>query len=316
MISDIIGIVILNYNTYQDVISCVDSIINTYKKDKKIIVVDNCSTNNSYEILCAHFNKSRYYEEVICVKSEYNGGFAYGNNYGIEVLRKYNIDYAVLTNSDVIFKENSIEILFSGIKNRDNTVIYAPLILDVQGNPLTLPWKKSQSLVQYLGLKSAGNLIYKFDELKKKNPTEVYMVSGCCYAINIEKFKKMGAFDENTFLYHEEGTVGKAALKEGYKTFIDIDATIIHNHGNSTGKSNIFVDTELIMSGLYYWRVYENANIFKLFLIWFFFILKIFIKILLGKYDRRKGFFKTILITGKRLINISNIMITVDINKK
>lgn len=309
--SDVIGIVILNYNTFHDAISCVDSIINTYKKDKKIIVVDNCSTNNSYEILCNHFNKSRYYEEVICVRSTHNGGFAYGNNYGIEVLRKHNIHYAILTNSDVIFKENSIEILLSGIKNHDNAVIYAPLILDVHGNPLTLPWKNSQSLVQYLGLKSATKLGYTLEELEKINPTEVYMVSGCCYAIDINKFKKMGAFDENTFLYHEEGTVGKAALKKGYKTFIDIDATIIHNHGNSTGRSNIFVDRELMMSGLYYWRVYENASVFKLFLIWLFFILKIFVKTLLGKYDKRKGFFETMLITSKRLFDVCNIEITV-----
>jgi hypothetical protein len=136
------------------------------------------------------------------------------------------------------------------------------------------------------------------------------MVSGCCYGINVEKFKSMGAFDENTFLYHEEGTVGQAALRCRYKTYIDTEAKIIHNHGASTGSNNMFCDTELIMSGLYYWRKYENASMFRLFVLWSAFNFKIILKLILKKYRRKvdkREFCDSIKRTWNRFIEMKDV---------
>lgn len=188
---NMIGFVILNYNSYQDTIRCVNSIIDTFMSNKLIIVVDNCSINNSYELLSQYFSDKKFYE-VLVLKTDYNGGFSYGNNFGINKLIDFGIKYAIISNSDVIFKDNSINILVKDIINNNDCVIYAPLILNNENKIITLPWKKNQSLIQYLGIKKADNLIYTYDELKNSNPSHVYMASGCCYAVNINYFKKMG----------------------------------------------------------------------------------------------------------------------------
>jgi hypothetical protein len=200
--------------------------------------------------------------------------------------------------------------MIDGLKKFPDTVIYAPVVYDIHGNIAALPWKRAQSFLQYLGFKNTSENLFSVQELNRNNPTQVYMVPGCCYGINAEKFKNMGAFDENTFLYHEEGTVGQAALRCCYKTYIDTEAKIIHNHGASTGGNNIFCDTELIMSGLYYWRKYENASMLRLFVLWSVFTAKIILKSIFNKYNKKPDLIevkKTIHRTWGRLNEMSKL---------
>lgn len=303
------GVVILNYNTAKDAIACIHSILDTLRGGVMIVVVDNCSTDLSYEEITGTIGK-RKIEYCTCVKTDYNGGFAYGNNRGIDYLKDRGIEFAVITNADIIFRENTLNRLFEGLEKYQEAVIYAPLVLNQKDKNIPLPWKKSQTFLQYLGIKDTSNNIFTIDELEKNdNPIQVYMVSGCCYGINISKFKKMGAFDENTFLYNEEGTVAKAAQNYRYKTYIDTNAIVIHNHGTSTGRQNMFVDTELIMSGLYYWRKYERASSIQVFILWLFFIMKISAKIMLRRYSG-KGYMRMFLRTWKRLLEVCNIPIS------
>ena len=46
-----VGIVILNYLNYQDTIDCIDSLNIDLYNNKEIIIVDNYSKNESYNIL-------------------------------------------------------------------------------------------------------------------------------------------------------------------------------------------------------------------------------------------------------------------------
>lgn len=77
-----VAVIVLNYSNYSMTMECVDRI----KKSKSsIVVIDNCSPNNSFEEL------SDYYKEVknvSVIKSGRNGGYAYGNNEGIRWVKK------------------------------------------------------------------------------------------------------------------------------------------------------------------------------------------------------------------------------------
>ena len=66
----------------------------------KIVVVDNCSTDNSYVQLKEFEN-----EKIHVVQSEKNGGYGYGNNIGIDYLKNL-VDYIIVANPDVVFKES------------------------------------------------------------------------------------------------------------------------------------------------------------------------------------------------------------------
>jgi GT2 family glycosyltransferase len=66
--------------------------------DYEIILVDNGSTE------CDPRNFLKEFPQLKLVKSDTNGGFAYGNNLGIQVARG---DFILLLNSDTILKEDS-----------------------------------------------------------------------------------------------------------------------------------------------------------------------------------------------------------------
>jgi glycosyltransferase involved in cell wall biosynthesis len=70
-------VVILNYN---DADNCLRVANNALKDSNinKVIIVDNCSPDKSYERLKEHAS-----DNLVIMQSERNGGFAYGHNVGI-----------------------------------------------------------------------------------------------------------------------------------------------------------------------------------------------------------------------------------------
>ena len=96
------GVVILNYNDYATTQKFIDHIKN-FGSDIQFVVVDNCSTNNSLEILTNYIDG---YNNVEIISADKNGGYAYGNNLGMKYLReRYNPKYLVVANPDTVIEE-------------------------------------------------------------------------------------------------------------------------------------------------------------------------------------------------------------------
>ena len=121
-----LGIIIINYNQSEKTIKCIESIANTSKQNYKIYLLDNHSLDESKEVL-----KQRYEEDtkVELIFAEKNLGYARGNNL---CLRKAQIDkceYVLISNNDIIFKENAIDILYQTIREKQDYFIVAPKVL-------------------------------------------------------------------------------------------------------------------------------------------------------------------------------------------
>ena len=98
-----VGVVILNYNNYNLIVEKAD-LLNSYGCIQKIVIVDNCSNNDSYEKL-----KEIENEKIHIVKTKKNGGYAYGNNFGLKILEKDSYDYAFIMNPDIIIENKELE---------------------------------------------------------------------------------------------------------------------------------------------------------------------------------------------------------------
>ena len=98
-------IVVLNYCAYEETINCVRSIQKHCTLEAiNIVIVDNGSSNDSYQILK---NEFREIKEIVIVRSEKNVGFAKGNNIGIKIARQQlGADFVLLLNSDTIMLED------------------------------------------------------------------------------------------------------------------------------------------------------------------------------------------------------------------
>lgn len=296
-----IGIVILNYKTWEKTCSCVESIYRTYPGKKQIVIVDNKSPNKSYTKLCNMYNSDKY-PEVSVIQSERNGGFSYGNNFGFDYIRTNypEINHVILTNNDILFEQGAIDRLIDSFDLFSNTCITAPLVHNVVGGMTNPPWKRRRSILQFMGIKKASDLKIKWKELTC--PMKVYEVSGCCLAVDCEKFEAIGKFDENVFLYQEEGILSSKIEKFHYVIAYIPSAKVIHDHGASTGVRNVFVDKELIKSSIYYLKKYENKSFLTLLLVYIFFIVRVYVKFCLRRYNTVHGISRLIRDTYVSLI--------------
>ena len=294
MNNETIGFVILNYRTWEKTISCIESIYKTYFKSKEIVVVDNQSPNDSYVRLKANYETTAH-KEITIVQTDRNGGFSYGNNFGFDYITKHfpNITKIVITNNDILFKESSIERLIGAFADFENVVMTAPSVYDVNGKWTNAPWKKKPTVIQEIGLRSFAGYAYKKKELKENRP--VYMVCGCCFAVDCSKFISSGRFDENVFLYNEENIFSMNFAKRELQIIYCPNAKVIHDHGTTTGNGNVFVDKEYVKSTLYFLKYYENLSNLKIILIKWFYIVRIIAKKAFGRYNDSRLIFKGIM---------------------
>lgn len=251
-----IGIVILNYNNYEVTQDCVTSIITHEPSEEyRIFIVDNGSKNDSVEVLSRKYKDE---ERVVIEALPENGGFAVGNNKGIDLCVKNNINECILSNSDILFLDGSIDRMIDDVRKED-VVIAGPKIVNSLGVGQHSSRLNKGRIIDPLEI---GRFFPQkmIDENVEKGIKNVFSVSGCCFAVNIAGFREMGAFDEGTFLYNEENILGMQAQNARKKIVIDLDTTIIHNHGSSTGGESDFIKGEYIKSTLYYWHKYRNKN--------------------------------------------------------
>ena len=293
MNDQIIGIVILNYCTWKKTILCVESIFKTYSGAKKIVIVDNFSPNDSFSQLKSIYTSDKF-NDVTVVRTEKNGGFSYGNNYGFDYIVKHfnSITKVVFTNNDIIFTEGTIEKLLCAFNFSEKVVMTAPSVFNILGERTNAPWKKKPSVMQEIGLKNKVGCAFEWNELKDN--LQVYMVCGCCFVVDREKFMSIGKFDENVFLYNEENIFSKKIAQKDLQIIYCPDADVIHDHGSTTGNRNVFVDKEFIKSTLYFMKQYEKLSDCQIFLLRVFYIIRMFIKKLLGKYNDSSHLFQSV----------------------
>ena len=102
----IIAYLILHYMAGKDTIECVNSILKSTKESEHettIVIVDNGSTNDSFDKLCVEFESNK---RIKLIHSDLNLGFAKGNNLRFNYA-KYELkaDFIVQLNNDTVLSQ-------------------------------------------------------------------------------------------------------------------------------------------------------------------------------------------------------------------
>lgn len=255
------GIIILNYNDYENTLKIID-MIKDYKCLKKIIIVDNASTDDSFNHL-----KPLENNKITIIKNKKNLGYAYGNNLGLKYLYEHGFDYAIISNPDIIVEESVMEELISRMKNSKVSFL-GPKILE-HGN-IIKGWKTPSYLYELLSTmnyfhKYAKKLITYKDSYYKDGLNEVDVIHGCFFIGRLKDFKKINFFDTNTFLYYEENILSYKAKKNNLGIYVDTSISVIHNLSLSVDKSlNKLKKYKILKDSMFYYETrYRKINIFK-----------------------------------------------------
>lgn len=264
-----LAIVIVNYNDYDTTKQLLDN-IKDYSCLNKIVIVDNNSTDNSYQKL-----QKLETDKINIIRNNKSKSYASGLNLGAKYLiKKFKNINIIFSNSDIIIKSEKDLIKLSSDIGKFNIGVIGPVINE--HGTLNRGWMLPNANQEIL-----FNLPLISRYFKKKylsyNPSHynekisiVGAVSGCFFIVNSNLLKEINYFDENTFLYYEENILAKKVEKTSYQIAIDNEVEIIHNHSVTIDKAQTKVNKYKILknSQRYYVKEYLNANKLQLFILY------------------------------------------------
>lgn len=228
-----VSCVILNYNDAESTLNLVLS-IKGYSLIDHIVVVDNCSTDNSWEVLSRQGN-----DKVHVLKSPRNGGYGFGNNVGLRYSADVlHVGYSVVANPDVFFDEDCVT-KFVRTLQEDSSVA---VVSAKQSNSSDCAWKDC-SVLQYVLATSLFFEVwlkirsYPSNYFKGKDSVPVFAVPGSLLMVDLKKMLEYGLYDEDFFLYYEEPVLAQKFAEAGFKTILRLDCSYEHNHHVSISKT-------------------------------------------------------------------------------
>lgn len=261
--------VILNYN---DSVTTIDLIhrIHDYKNINKIIVVDNNSTDDSYSLLSKYTD-----QKLVLIKASENKGYGAGNNLGIKyVVDNFDSSYVLISNPDVYFSDDLVLKFINTFSIDSNIAVVSALQKDINGDLIRdIAWK-TPTIRDYLFMDTKlfkkridMESHYSNSYLYSNNKAEVDCIPGALLMIDTQKFKEIGGYDENMFLYCEETLLSLKIKKMNLKTILITDDSYQHMHSvsiNKSIKSKLKQYQMIVNNRFYLLKNYMNANMFQL----------------------------------------------------
>ena len=250
-----VGIIVLNWNNYDDSARCLESIKNVEYPDYKIYLVDNGSTDQSIERLVAKYH-------VPCVEfvlNHSNLGFAAGCNRGIEVALKDRCDYILLLNNDCVICD--VKFLRTAVGFAEATPECGIL-----GGKL-LFWPETARIWSTGGRVSRfGVEMYighgevdrgQYDEIAERG-----FISGALMLIKREVIERIGMLPEAYFFGKEDWEYSVNAIKRGYKLFYHPGCIVCHEGSHSHAPTDPTYMYNSILSKILYVRRNNNRALF------------------------------------------------------
>lgn len=244
-----LSIIIVNWNTRDFLIECLESIFSTTRGiDLEVFVVDNGSTDGSGRVV-----KERF-PDVRVIENRGNLGFAGANNQALKISKG---KYVLLVNPDAKIKGQAIEELFSFMEGHSRAGISGVQLLNSNGSkqnsianfPSLATELLNKSLLRWLFPKK-----FPGKERKYSEPIEVDSVIGACMMVRRQAAEQVGILDERYFLFLEETDWCFRMKKAGWKVYHVPQAEVEHFQGKSAGEVREKARVEFYRSRYYFFK--------------------------------------------------------------
>jgi len=177
---------------------------------------------------------------VTLVPAPMNGGFAYGNNLGVQhAYAAATPDYIYLLNPDAEVRPGAISALVRFLEARPDVGIAGSSFeyLDGRDWPIAFRFPTIWSeLSEGLQIGLVARLLNKWVVARRMTQITqpIDWICGASMMIRPAVFAAIGGFDENYFLYFEETDFCNRALKAGFSTWYVPESRVMHIMGQST----------------------------------------------------------------------------------
>jgi GT2 family glycosyltransferase len=260
-------IIIVNYNSTDHLLRCLESIEHTLGAVRaKIIVVDNASTENVERIIAA-------FPGVQLIKNTTNVGFARAVNQGIS---RGSSTYIMLLNPDTIISPDFFNKGLEFMDQHPGVAIMGPRIMDpdgsIQGSARSFP----TALTALFGRTSFLTRLFPNNPISRRNilttdsdgrtVMPVDWVSGACMVVRRKAIASSGLMDECFFMYSEDTDCCKRMWEEGWTVVYYPEVSLTHLVGTSSRKSFVRSTIEFHRSAFIFYRKHSSRAVFCLML--------------------------------------------------
>lgn len=236
-----VAVIIVTYRTAGLTIAAIRSIEAERKTaglKLRVIVVDNASGDGS--AISEAVRENDWSSWVSLILSPRNGGFAYGNNLGIQhAYQSGTPDYVHLLNPDAQVRPGAIGALVRFMESHPEVGIAGSKILNADGTEWPIAFRFPgliSELENGLSVGIASRVLRRWIVAREmgQEPEQVDWVCGASMMIRPTVIAAIGGLDENYFLYFEETDFCYRALRHGFSTWYVPESRVMHIRGQST----------------------------------------------------------------------------------
>lgn len=213
----LISVIVLNYNGKEDTQGCVDSVLRSTYKPFEVVIIDNGSTDSSYEYLQARYNRKK---SVIIVRSAINLSFTGGCNLGVKHSKG---SLVVFLNNDCTVDKDWLGPLVETILHR-NIALVQPKILRYDNKKIIDNIGGCYSIFGF----GFGNRHNKLDQGQYEGISKTDYVNGTSFMIKKSCFNFLGGFDEWFKHHYEDVDLCLRAQKNSGECYYNSKSVIYH----------------------------------------------------------------------------------------
>jgi GT2 family glycosyltransferase len=223
-------IIIIIYNSVEDTINCLNTLLQTDYPNFSIYVLDNGSQKNHIPELQQKFTDHR----ITWDRSEINLGFTGGNNL---VISKTDSQYVALLNNDTEVEREWLKELILVAESDEKIAVCQAKLRSLNFKNYFEYAGAAGGKIDKLGYPYArGRIGFHLEEDRGQYDqiTQIQWASGAASLIKTDKLKKVGNLCEDFFLYHEETDLCWRIQNFGYKIMFVPKSIVYHKGLGST----------------------------------------------------------------------------------
>lgn len=217
-----ISVIIPTYNRGEMVVRCVKSILNTNYPSLEVIVVDDCSPDDTHERISTAFDED---DRVRYIRNERNSGQAVSRNHGRSVAHG---EFLLFLDDDNIVHQQILDELLKAFAEQPKAGLVAPMSIHQTRGKGNLVWTLGSDFNKWTSQPKDHLPNLPLEMLPKDQilyPT-TYSPNG--FMVPAEVFDKVGGFDEVYEQIFEESDFGWLIGEAGYDAYISTKARTDH----------------------------------------------------------------------------------------
>ncbi|MEM4005300.1 MAG: glycosyltransferase family 2 protein [Desulfurococcaceae archaeon] len=241
-----VAIIILTFNSISKLGSFFNEVLESVFRqnylDSEIIIVDNGSSDGTPDYV---ENTCKKHSNCKVLRLRRNYGWSRGNNLG--ALLAKNANYLFFMNDDVILERDCLRKLVDALLRREDLAAVQPLIVNRDG---------TVNCGLSLGLSGLPKMVQC---LQGYPSSTIFYVSGAALLTRADVFFRVGMFDDDLFLYHDDADYSWRLRLTGYKVACVTNAKAYHWGSATLGSESPQYLYFLVRNNI--WIIAKNSSL-------------------------------------------------------